>query len=90
LYFVWGGVKSPNPKFWNETEELFSSYIHAVFFYVFTVAAVINKPGDRRDLFNADKKEQARHEVHFIKPVPLKWTSLSIGKFHFSLQKILF
>ena len=83
-------VKSPNPKFWNENENLFSSYIHAVFFYVFTVAVVLNKPGDTRDLFNTDKEEQTRHEVHFTKTVPLKWISLSVGKFHFSLQKIIF
>jgi len=35
--------------------------IHAVLFYVFTVAAVINKPEDTRDLFNTDKEEQTRH-----------------------------
>lgn len=66
---------------------MFSSYIHAVFFYVLTVAAAINKPGDKRDLFNTDKEEHTRHEVHFTKPVPLKWTSLSVDKFHFSLKK---
>jgi hypothetical protein len=81
-------VKSPNPQFWDEVKNLFSSYTHAVFFYFFTLASVINKPGDTRDWFNTDKEEKTRHDVHLTKPVRQKWTSLSFGKFHFSLQKI--
>ena len=78
-------------KFWNETENLFSSYMYSRSFILCLYSrGCNNKPEDTRDLFNTDKEEQTRHEVHLNKPVPLIWTSLSLSKFHFRLQKIFY